>query len=62
MILVPGVSISEAELKVYCKERLASYKSPKGIQVVEELPKTGIGKVARRQVRDQILALMANTG
>jgi acyl-CoA synthetase (AMP-forming)/AMP-acid ligase II len=58
VILVPGVSISEAELKLFCKERLASYKSPKGIHVVKELPKTGIGKVARRQVRDQILALL----
>jgi len=56
VILVPGVSIIEAELKAFCKERLASYKNPKVIHVVKELPKTGIGKIARRQVREQILA------
>jgi acyl-CoA synthetase (AMP-forming)/AMP-acid ligase II len=58
VILVPGTSISDADLKSFCKERLASYKTPKGIHVVKELPKTGIGKIARRQVRDQILALL----
>lgn len=62
VILASGSPVTEAELKVFCRERLASYKSPKGIHVVEELPKTGIGKVARRQVRDQILALMARAG
>jgi acyl-CoA synthetase (AMP-forming)/AMP-acid ligase II len=56
VILVPGVSITEAELKGFCRERLASYKNPKVIHVVKELPKTGIGKIARRQVREQILA------
>ena len=52
----PGVSIAETELKLYCKQHLAGYKTPKVIHVVSELPKTGIGKIAKRQVRDQILA------
>jgi len=51
-----GVAITEVELKLFCKERLAVYKTPKVIHVVKELPTTGIGKVARRQVRDQYLA------
>ena len=51
-----GVAITESELKLFCKERLAGYKTPKVIHVVKELPTTGIGKVARRQVRDQFLA------
>jgi acyl-CoA synthetase (AMP-forming)/AMP-acid ligase II len=52
----PGVSVAETELKSFCKEHLAAYKTPKVIHVVSELPKTGIGKIARRQVRDQVLA------
>jgi acyl-CoA synthetase (AMP-forming)/AMP-acid ligase II len=52
--LSPGASLQEAELKSFCKERLAGYKCPKSIQIVPELPKTGIGKIARRLIRDQV--------
>jgi acyl-CoA synthetase (AMP-forming)/AMP-acid ligase II len=52
----PGASLSETELRAFCKERLAGYKCPKSIQVVPELPKTGIGKIARRLVREQVSA------
>jgi acyl-CoA synthetase (AMP-forming)/AMP-acid ligase II len=51
-----GTAVTESELKLFCKERLASYKTPKVIHLVKELPVTGIGKVARRQMRDQFLA------
>jgi acyl-CoA synthetase (AMP-forming)/AMP-acid ligase II len=51
---LPAASLQEAELKSFCKERLAAYKCPKSIQIVAELPKTGIGKIARRLVRDQV--------
>ncbi len=51
-----GAAFSEAELKQFCKQRLAPYKAPKVVHVVAELPTTGIGKIARRQVRDQYLA------
>jgi acyl-CoA synthetase (AMP-forming)/AMP-acid ligase II len=54
--LARGASPEEAELKQFCKERLAGYKCPKSIQIVQELPKTGIGKIARRLVRDQVSA------
>jgi acyl-CoA synthetase (AMP-forming)/AMP-acid ligase II len=53
---VPGTSLQEADLELLCKERLASYKRPKRIRIVTELPRTGIGKIARRVVRDQALA------
>jgi acyl-CoA synthetase (AMP-forming)/AMP-acid ligase II len=52
----PGESLQEEALKAFCKERLAGYKCPKSIQIVSELPKTGIGKIARRLVRDQVSA------
>jgi acyl-CoA synthetase (AMP-forming)/AMP-acid ligase II len=52
----PAASLQEAELKAFCKEHLAAYKCPKSIQIVPELPKTGIGKIARRLVRDQVSA------
>jgi acyl-CoA synthetase (AMP-forming)/AMP-acid ligase II len=57
--LIPGASALEAELQLFCRERLAPYKRPKAIHVMAELPTTGIGKIARRAVLDQYLATMA---
>lgn len=54
--LSPGTAASESELKSFCQERLTSYKRPKAIHIVLELPRTGIGKIARRVVRAQATA------
>jgi acyl-CoA synthetase (AMP-forming)/AMP-acid ligase II len=56
VILVPGGSIPEAELTAFCRDRLTAYKRPKAIHIVSELPRTGIGKIARRVVRERLLA------
>jgi long-chain acyl-CoA synthetase len=40
----------------HCRARLAAFKCPRSIVFVEELPVTATGKVARRQLRDQLLA------
>ncbi|HIO92507.1 MAG TPA: long-chain-fatty-acid--CoA ligase [Leucothrix mucor] len=45
-------SLNEAELIAYCKENLTAYKRPKIIVFIDELPKTNIGKVLRRELRD----------
>ena len=57
--LSPGSTTTESDLNVFCLERLAGYKRPKVIHIVSELPRTGIGKIARRLVRDRIFALRA---
>lgn len=41
------------ELKTYCKEKLASYKSPKVIEFMSELPKTGYDKIDKRQLQER---------
>jgi acyl-CoA synthetase (AMP-forming)/AMP-acid ligase II len=56
----PGASILEDELKSYCQERLAGYKRPKVFHIVQELPRTGIGKVARRLLRNQVVESRAD--
>jgi long-chain acyl-CoA synthetase len=56
VLLEPGASFDEDEVKVACKERLAAYKVPRRIVVVDELPRSMIGKVLRRQVRDDLMA------
>ena len=45
-------SLTEADVKAWCKERLTGYKRPKIVQFVAELPKTNVGKVLRRELRD----------
>ena len=49
-------SIDEEELKGFLRERLTGYKMPRYIEVRDELPKTNVGKVLRRTLRDEELA------
>ncbi len=45
-------ALTDTEIKAWCKERLTGYKCPKIVQFVAELPKTNVGKVLRRELRD----------
>ena len=47
-----GESLTEKEVVAYCKEKLAAYKVPKQIEFVKDLPKSAIGKVLRRELRE----------
>lgn len=54
VVLRTGVeTLDEKALRVYCKENLAAYKVPKFIEIRHELPKTNVGKVLRRALREQ---------
>ena len=50
VVLKPGESLTEEELKEYCKDRLAPYKVPRYIEFRSELPKTTVGKILRREL------------
>jgi len=45
-------SLTEAAVLAHCKENLTGYKRPKVVQFVDELPKTNVGKILRRELRD----------
>ena len=47
-----GCAATAKELIVYCKDRMAAYKYPRELIVLEELPKTVTGKILRRALRD----------
>jgi acyl-CoA synthetase (AMP-forming)/AMP-acid ligase II len=49
--LAPGATVTEAELQERCAAQLARYKVPSQILLVEELPRSAMGKVQRRQIR-----------
>jgi long-chain acyl-CoA synthetase len=48
VVLKPGHTATEEELRTYCRERLAPYKVPAMVEFRQELPKTMVGKVLRR--------------
>jgi long-chain acyl-CoA synthetase len=53
IVLRAGEKLSGAEMKAFCRDRLAHYKVPAKYEFVSELPKTQIGKVLRRVLRQQ---------
>ncbi len=46
-------SITEQDVLEYCRENLTGYKRPKMVEFREELPKTNVGKILRRALRDE---------
>jgi fatty-acyl-CoA synthase len=54
VVLRSGTSVSEAELIEFTRERLATYKVPKSVVFVEQIPKSAVGKVLRRALRDPL--------
>jgi long-chain acyl-CoA synthetase len=51
--LNPGRAATPDELIAHCKERMAAYKYPRTVYLIDELPKTVSGKILRRELRDQ---------
>jgi long-chain acyl-CoA synthetase len=49
--LKPGQSAAEQEIINYCKERLAAYKYPRSVEVLDTLPKTATGKILKRELK-----------
>jgi long-chain acyl-CoA synthetase len=45
-------NLTKEQLLDYCKEQLTAYKKPKYIEFRDELPKTNVGKILRRELRD----------
>jgi len=52
VVLRPGQAVAAQDLRAYCRERLAPYKVPARIEFRSDLPKTMVGKVLRRGLRD----------
>ncbi|HPQ94820.1 MAG TPA: long-chain-fatty-acid--CoA ligase, partial [Thiolinea sp.] len=44
--------LTEDELKAWCKQNLTGYKRPKYYAFVDELPKSNVGKILRRELRE----------
>ncbi|MFY9180064.1 MAG: AMP-binding protein [Venatoribacter sp.] len=55
-IVAKNSSLTEKDIKEWARERLTAYKVPRFIEFRSELPKTNVGKILRRELRDEELA------
>ena len=54
VVLRAGAQATEADILAFCGQRLAKYKTPKQVIFTGNLPKSGVGKVMRRELRDTL--------
>ncbi len=52
----PGKTVSADDLTAFCRERMAGFKVPKFVEVVDQLPKNASGKVLKRELRERFSA------
>ena len=48
-----GVTLTKEEMTKYCRENLTAYKVPKLLEIVDEIPKSNVGKILRRELREK---------
>lgn len=53
VVLKEDEIVTEKEILDFCREKLAAYKSPKSVEFRDELPKSPVGKVLRKVLRDE---------
>jgi len=58
----PGMECSDKDIIAFCRENLTGYKVPKSVEFRDELPKTNVGKILRRQLRDEATGKAAPGG
>jgi len=56
VVLKPGMKASEQELLEFCRSRIAHYKVPRSVEFLDSLPKTGTGKILKRDLRKKYWA------
>jgi len=53
VIVKKSPDLTEAQVRAFCKENLTGYKQPKVVEFRADLPKTPVGKILRRELRDK---------
>jgi fatty-acyl-CoA synthase len=51
VVMKPGVTATESELLEFCRGRLTHYKCPRSVEFMDALPRTGTGKVLKKELR-----------
>ncbi|MGH8813678.1 MAG: AMP-binding enzyme, partial [Advenella sp.] len=53
VVLAPGGTLTLQDIDLHCRQHLASFKVPRELKIVQELPRNPSGKVLKRVLRDQ---------
>jgi fatty-acyl-CoA synthase len=56
VVLKPDATATEEELIAYMQDQLARYKVPKSVEIMDQLPLSGMGKILKRDLRDQFVS------
>ncbi len=56
VVQAKGTTVDEAALRAFARKNMSAYKVPKHVYIVDELPKSLIGKVLRKKVKESLLA------
>ena len=60
--LEPGQKLTEPEVIAYCRGRIASYKVPRHVFLVDDFPMTGSGKVQKVKLREEARRRLGSAG
>ena len=52
VVKAPGATLTEADVIAHCRKELTGYKVPKIVHFIDALPKSTVGKILRRELRD----------
>jgi long-chain acyl-CoA synthetase len=53
VVKAPNASLTAEDLVTYCRKEMTAYKTPRIVQFIDALPKSNVGKILRRELRDQ---------
>jgi acyl-CoA synthetase (AMP-forming)/AMP-acid ligase II len=56
LTVAPGATVTVDEVLAHCKSRMASYKKPKDVRIVESFPLNSTGKIAKKVLREELNA------
>jgi fatty-acyl-CoA synthase len=62
VVLAPAASVSADELKEFLATKVATWQVPDLVEFVDELPKTGVGKIDKRRLRDEVVPKLSGNG
>ncbi len=51
VVAKPGASVEEADIIAWARERIAAFKAPRSIDVIDALPRNASGKILRKDLR-----------
>jgi long-chain acyl-CoA synthetase len=61
LVMRPGMKTNPEDLRAHCKGLLVAYKVPKYFEVRDELPKSNVGKILRKELRKELTSSSAST-